>query len=169
MPTRFEIFPAIGIARFGNSPDHFIFEGPASATGPRRDGGGFMLKQAVEFRVYRIDRDVAGRITAAAEVPGPIRWTVHVANRKATANRFDGGGRRNNATGNDQQDKDLIINSGAQTVAAPGETRQLAGRFRGAPIVLGDIKEQPNGRTPVTGKRRPVQIAQRHPDRRLRG
>lgn len=146
MPTRFEIFPAIGIARFGNSLDHFVFDGPASANAPRRDGGGAMLKQAVEFRVYRVDRDASGKITAAAEVPGPVRWTVHVANRKAAAKRFSSGGRRNNATGNDQQDKDLIIDSGPQTVAAPGETRQLAGRFRGAPILLGDIKEQPNGR-----------------------
>ena len=146
MPTRFEIFPAIGVARFGNSQDHFIFDGPASASAPRRDGGGAMLKQAVEFRVYRVDRDAAGKITAAAEVPGPVRWTVHVANRKACAKRFNSGGRRNNATGNDLHDKDLIIDSGPQTVAAPGEARQLAGRFRGEAIVLGDIREQPSGR-----------------------
>lgn len=145
MPTRFEIFPAIGIARFGNSPNHFIFDGPAGATAPRRDAGG-LLKQAVEFRVYRVDRDAAGKITAAVEVPGPIRWTVHVANRKAAGRRFKDDGRRNNATGNDEQDKDLIIDSGPQTVAVPGESRPLAGRFQGAPVALGDIAERPNGR-----------------------
>src|SRR4051812_46206659 len=121
MAVQFEIYPAIGIARVGNSDRHFVFSGPASDNLPRRDPAtGLLLRQAVEFRVYRCERDPAGRITKADEVDianGAIQWAVHVANRKAAAPNFGAPGRRNNSTGDDIIDRNLIIDAGEQSVS----------------------------------------------------
>src|SRR2546430_11955574 len=120
MPVQFEIHPAIGIARVGNSDQHFVFDGPNSSNSPRRDASGRLLRQAVEFRIYRCDRDPNGRVTSAEEIStanATIQWSVHVANRKAAAPRFASDGRRNNSTGSDQADQALIIDSGVQTVS----------------------------------------------------
>src|SRR5437879_33097 len=103
MPTTFEIFPSIGIARVGNSNNHFVFAGEATFNAPRRDAAGALLRQAAEFRVYRCDRDATGKLLTAQEMTmanATIEWTAHIANRKAAAQNFRKPGRRNNSTGN---------------------------------------------------------------------
>jgi L-Lysine epsilon oxidase N-terminal/L-lysine epsilon oxidase C-terminal domain len=154
MSVRFEIHPSIGVARVGTSNRHFVFAGPASATEPRRDATG-VIRQAAEFRVYRCERDATGRMTQAEEVTAAnatIRWSVHVANRKATAERFALGlGRRNNASGNDTTDRPLIIDAGEQTVSGPGDTKSLDGAFQNKPVKLGQISVAPNGRLIFVG------------------
>src|SRR5438128_2178602 len=122
VPTTYEIHPALGIARVGNSTDtNGFFLGPEPGVNPPdkyRDGNGALKRQAARFRVYRCDRDDKGNLTAAAEVTpadGAVTWTAHPVNRKRASPRFvDAGGvntnpnvRRNNATGDDAQDKDL--------------------------------------------------------------
>ena len=153
MPVRFEIHPAIGIARVGTSNQHFVFAGPASANLPRRDASG-LIRQAAEFRIYRCDRDDSGRLTQAEEMTtanASIQWSVHVANRKAVARRFNGGGRRNNSTGNDNADRALIIDAGAQTVANPGDSKSLDGKFQNVPVNLGRLGVANNGRLIFVG------------------
>ena len=153
MPVRLEIHPAIGVARVGTSNSHFIFAGPASDNAPRRDPSG-LIRQAVAFRVYRCDRDNSGRLTHAEEVTSAsasIQWSVHVANRKAAAMRFGGGGRRNNATGNDATDRALIIDAGVQTVSNPNESKSLDGKFGTRPVNLGRITVAANGRLLFVG------------------
>lgn len=148
MPVRFEIHPAIGVARVGTSNRHFVFNGPASLSEARRDASG-VIRQAAEFRIYRCDRDASGRLTQAEEMTAAkasIKWSVHVANRKAAAPRFNGPGRRNNATGNDATDRALIIDAGSQTVSNPGDTKSLDGAFQGNAVNLGRITVAPNGR-----------------------
>jgi L-Lysine epsilon oxidase N-terminal/L-lysine epsilon oxidase C-terminal domain len=154
MAVRFEIHPSIGVARVGTSNRHFVFAGPASANEPRRDATG-VIRQAAEFRVYRCERDATGRVIQAEEVTAAnatIRWSVHVANRKATARRFSlGSGRRNNATGNDAADRAFLIDPGEQTVSTPGETKSFDGAFQNKPINLGRITVAANGRLIFVG------------------
>jgi L-Lysine epsilon oxidase N-terminal/L-lysine epsilon oxidase C-terminal domain len=154
MPVRFEIYPAIGIARVGNSNEHFVFNGPASSNGQRRDAAGALLRQAAEFRIYKCERDAAGQLIRADEMTSAnaaIQWSVHVSNRKAAAKQFRGSGRRNNSTGNDNTDRGLIIDSGEQQVSAGAETKSLKGAFLGRPVGLGEIRMVANGRLLVIG------------------
>jgi len=158
MPVRFEIHPAIGIARVGTSDQHFIFDGQNSTTTSRRDATADrkMLRQAAEFRVYKCTRDAAGKLQAADEISttgATINWSVHVANRKATAPRFlsRGSGRRNGATGDDNHDRKLIIDAGEQNVTNPGEIKNLSGSFGTRPVTLGKITAGPTGRLIFVG------------------
>ena len=84
--TRFEIHPAVGIARVGNSPDAFHFGPEVPGTLPHapagfKDGTGAIAKQAARFRVYAYGPrgEVLGEVPAAAR----IDWSVSVANKKA--------------------------------------------------------------------------------------
>jgi hypothetical protein len=92
--VRCAIFPSIGVARLGNSPEWFV--GPeAPGHGPRPEGGtfkdaaGWVKRQAARFRIYAYgpDGDVLGEVTAAN---ASIVWTVHLANKKASFRQFKG-------------------------------------------------------------------------------
>ncbi len=97
----YKIHPAIGVARVGNSQEWYL--APESAGGlplladggdfrctDFRDAGGKLRRQAARFQVFEYpDSDGAG----APVVPGKngvrsIRWTVHVANKKACWYQF---------------------------------------------------------------------------------
>jgi len=67
MPRRYRIHPAIGVARMGDSPEHFI--GPETPGVPAnwddsaakfksfRDSSGRILRQGARFRVYEYPDD----------------------------------------------------------------------------------------------------------------
>lgn len=72
MPRHFRIHPAIGAARMGNSPEHFI--GPEtpglSANSPDgvnfnsfRDAKGQILRQGARFRVFEYTEDPNGSLS----------------------------------------------------------------------------------------------------------
>jgi hypothetical protein len=90
-----KIYPGVGIARLGNSPDEF-FIGPetpgeaASPIGGFKDKAGRIKRQAARFRLYAFDKDnvCLGEVTAGDGVD--IKWTVHLANAKASYNTFLG-------------------------------------------------------------------------------
>jgi hypothetical protein len=99
MTTHYRIHPAIGIARMGNSPDHFV--GPETPGVPAnwddasqafksfRDAQGRILRQGARFRVFAYDEGTAGQLTNPQEVVvggnvTDIEWRVHLANRKAS-------------------------------------------------------------------------------------
>ena len=90
---RVAIYPGIGIARVGNSPDAFFF-GPETIGEARiddtnyRDAQGRIKRQAARFRIYGLNAagEVVKEITAA---DGEIAWSVHVANHKAGWFNFD--------------------------------------------------------------------------------
>src|SRR6266571_1199415 len=105
MTTRYRIHPAIGIARMGNSPDHFIgpetpgvpanWDGSAAEFKSFRDSSGRILRQGARFRVYEYPDDSDGEDGAPREVVVgdeivDIEWRVHLANRKASFYVFDG-------------------------------------------------------------------------------
>src|SRR3954447_3047147 len=137
---RVKIHPAIGIARVGNSPEHYFIgpEVPGAFDPP--DGGykedvqeGNVLlprvkRQAARFRVYAYgpDGQAPREITAA---DASISWTVHLANKKGEWDRFAGregedlplDARRPGAKRNgDVEDRaSLVIDPGARSVTGP--------------------------------------------------
>ncbi|MEM1319946.1 MAG: LodA/GoxA family CTQ-dependent oxidase [Bacteroidota bacterium] len=88
------IYPAIGIARVGNSPDEY-FIGPTipgqSVVDPDdfRDPMGRIKRQAAKFYIYAKDKDgnILGELTEEHGVK--IDWKVDVANKKAAWYNFD--------------------------------------------------------------------------------
>lgn len=87
------IYPAIGVARVGNSPEHFL--GPTIpgqiATDPDdfRDAEGRIKRQAAKFFIYAHDKDgnIIGELNDSHGVS--IDWRVDVANKKAAWYNFD--------------------------------------------------------------------------------
>ncbi|MBV9492417.1 MAG: LodA/GoxA family CTQ-dependent oxidase [Verrucomicrobia bacterium] len=158
MVETYEIHPSIGIARVGNSEHYFI--GPEPDGGPprsHRDAQGKLLRQAARFRLFRCLRSAAGNLTEASEIKADdmeeLTWSIHVANRKGVAQRLHGSGRRNEATGDDKQDRDLIIDPGEQSVSLGG-TESVAlnqGKFRNETVGLGGIRLEQSGRLVFCG------------------
>src|SRR5438477_11056231 len=99
MPGRFRIHPAIGVARLGNSTDHFV--GPESPGVPAnwddstgqfrsfRDASGRILRQGARFRVFEYPAAPGGggatprEVVVGVEIVD-IEWRVHLANKKAS-------------------------------------------------------------------------------------
>ena len=112
----FRIHPAIGVARVGNlDPDHPRFDfiiGPEIPDHGPTDGlsgmpvkeyksDGLIKPQAARFRVFQYEYDQNGRLTPTKEIvpQNPtkgkpyvksIKWTVHLANCKASFYEEDG-------------------------------------------------------------------------------
>ena len=158
------IYPAIGIARLGNSKTSF-FVGPerpgdrAAPAGGYKDARCAVRRQAARFRLYGFDAagELLGEITAA---DAAIEWTVHVANRKADARQFDGlnpnAALRNTAalpgvapiTDRSQ----LIIDPGPRTLSGTNQKAVFdTGSFLGTPVPLGEIRTDTKGRLVVLG------------------
>jgi len=90
-----KIFPPIGIARLGKSPDGYFIgpERPVPPTVPDggfRDGAGLIKRQAARFRLFGFDEKgkLMGEVTF--DQAAAITWTVRIANTKAAADRFFG-------------------------------------------------------------------------------
>jgi hypothetical protein len=157
MSVTYEIHPAIGVARVGNSASvkgYFVGPEPAVTEKAYRDGetapgiartparstfrdaNGALLRQAVRFRVFKVTTDAQGKVLKkeALAPETPIQWGVRLANRKAVAPRFDDPGTLRNGG-----DPACLIDSGLQriaTVGAPGQ--ELAGQFRKQKVTLGN-------------------------------
>jgi hypothetical protein len=90
--ARYAIYPGIGIARVGNSPDEYFIGPEAPGEVPQPEGGykdaaGRVKRQAARFRIYGLDKDgkAVKEITAA---DAEITWRVHVANRRPGGTSF---------------------------------------------------------------------------------
>ena len=176
------IYPAIGIARVGNSPTAYFF-GP-EVPGPHpadpdnfRDAEGRIKRQAQRFRLYGLNAAgaVIKEITAQ---DGEITWTVHLANKKAAWYQFKlaldipaAKGQlagslptsvlRRNQTIVGAQRKQLVIDPGPRsisgaTVNALGGNPQYAfdtGKFFGKNVYLGELRTDDQGHLLVLGGR----------------
>jgi hypothetical protein len=95
----------MGVARMGNSPDHFLAsETPGvpvnwnDGTGTFRsfrDSEGRILRQGARFRVFEYEEDPSGNLSNPREISiagevTDIEWRVHLANRKASFFAFHG-------------------------------------------------------------------------------
>jgi len=169
MPTTYEIHPAIGICRVGDS-DEFHF-GPDPFEVPPtiyRDStpSKKLKKQAVRFRVFKCDRNADGSLAAFSEITTAggfiIEWTVELANRKATADALEAGipTPRNRTQSNRAL---LAITPGAKSISGisvpPVEFDNcvfLGHQLRntaGQNVTLGAIRTDDHGRLIVTGGR----------------
>jgi len=159
-----KIYPAIGVARLGNSTTSFFIgpERPGDRTPPAggyKDARCRVRRQAARFRVYGFDAAGAlvGEITAA---DAKIEWTVHLANRKADARQFDALNanaplRNSAAIPNVAPVSDraqLVIDPGARTLTAPHQSALFdTGMFLGSPVALGEMRTDRNSRLLVLG------------------
>src|ERR1700741_2206113 len=108
---RYQIHPAIGVARVGNAErtgNDFFFIGPEipevppnfdTATNTYRDfktAAGTVKPQAARFRIFEYEKGADGKFHPSGEVglgdgrTTKITWTVHLANRKANFCNFQG-------------------------------------------------------------------------------
>jgi hypothetical protein len=170
-----KIHPAIGVARIGNSGEA-PFIGPESPDqapgepGTYKDASGAIRRQAARFRVYGYN--AAGEVVRELK-PGEsgvteIRWTVHLANKKAAWYQFhlpldipEGNtlaatqyARRNaDVTGADR--KKLVIDPGSRSVrGSAAETQKFDnGKIMGKAVYLGEISTRSDGRLLVLGGR----------------
>jgi L-Lysine epsilon oxidase N-terminal/L-lysine epsilon oxidase C-terminal domain len=162
------IYPPIGIARVGNSPDEFFIgpevpEPPAKPPGFYRDRDGRLKRQAARFRVYGVDGE--GRIVrelSAKDSRATIRWSVKLANTKAAWYTFQIAldipeatmaaptTLRNAAVADRTQ---LAITPSERQVEGPdaGPERFDDGSFMGEPVYLGEIRTDDEGRLIVLG------------------
>jgi hypothetical protein len=158
MSTTYEIHPAIGVARMGDStePDGFFLapEPGLPVVSSHRDAAGNLKRQAARFRIFRCERDENGRLTNATEismVDSTVEWTVTLANRKSCGPRLVGVGRRNDGSGDDE--KTLSITPGSRTLKRPKGSAQLDdGKFRNTSVSLGEIRTtDPEGHLLILG------------------
>lgn len=100
-----QIHPGIGLARVGNSPEHFIgpeapgvLSDPGGSGGPGPDGGNYkdsnnlLKRQAQRYRIYGYDKagNVVTEIDGTTEGVASVEWKVHVRNMKAANYAFEG-------------------------------------------------------------------------------
>lgn len=160
--VRAAIYPAIGIARVGNSEDEF-FIGPEipwpdnKPAGFYKDGAGALKRQAARFRIFGLNAagDVVRELTADE---ADITWTVHVANKKAAWYEFaqaldlqsTGPAARRNANFQGEDRKQLVIDPGPISISGPNkggaQYRFDQGRFVGEPVYLGELRTDDAGR-----------------------
>lgn len=151
----YRIHPAIGFARVGNSPDAWYLEPPGVGRLPTEHGpsgeerpvtefkqAGQVKRQAARFRVYRHEEGRPPVEVSPGEGLQSVRWTVHVANKKAAWYNFQelqgdvmlgadntyekqGVPLRNAKVKGDDERRKLIIDPGPRTLDAPGGWVQL--------------------------------------------
>lgn len=102
----YRIHPALGFARLGNADPSTYFIGPEApgygplgeapgTTAPPYKVDGKVKPQAVRFRLYEygyVDNRLVPLREVTLDTPGvvDIRWSVHLANKKASFNKFGG-------------------------------------------------------------------------------
>lgn len=152
-----KIHPAIGIARVGNSPAEF-FVGPETPGLHTLPSGGYkdksyrVKRQAARFRLFGYDRH--GHLVKELDArDATIRWTVHLANKKAAWHRFDGLDQHTQPRNAAIPDREkLTIDPGARVVSGLMQTSRFdSGKFLGTTVPLGEIRTDERGRLLVLG------------------
>lgn len=157
----FKIFPGIGIARLGNSPDAFFIGPeapgivPAPGGGSYRDSSGRMKRQGARFRIYEYSTDEYGHEKVVREITdadATISWRVHLVNRKAAGLKFppDQAGTQRNDHVADR--RSLVIDAGEQPISGVDQSAgPFGGTFKCTPVKLGDLRTDAGGRLVVLG------------------
>jgi len=165
--VRAAIHPAIGVARVGNSSAGYfigpqVIDPPAEPSGFYRDARGALKRQVALFRVYGYNEagEVVRELTANMD---EIRWSVHLANRKAAwyqwvialdlpeASKIALPMRNADAVGLNARER-LVIDGGRREVAgATTGAVPFIGKFEEQPVYLGEISTDAAGRLMVFG------------------
>lgn len=151
----YKVHPAIGVARVGNSPEHYLAperpgglpllpDGRPFTPADFRDAEGRMRRQGARFTVFRYDEGGEGAEGGGPGVPvepgrdgvARIEWTVHVANKKAVWYEFfvnagqDGYAPdhplRNAAVTDPAERVKLIVDPGPRTLTGPGQSAEFS-------------------------------------------
>lgn len=167
--VRYAIYPGIGIARVGNSPDEYFIgpEAPGQVPDPDggfKDGAGRVKRQAARFRIYGLN-EAGEAIREITADDAEITWRVHVANRKAAWYQFENAmdlgpkyakttsPRNKTITGNDRQK--LLIDPGSRSISGRNTTgddyKFDSGEFMGTKVPLGELRTDEAGRLLVLG------------------
>ncbi|MGB5081592.1 MAG: LodA/GoxA family CTQ-dependent oxidase [Burkholderiales bacterium] len=155
--TTLKIFPPIGIARLGDSPEFFIGpERPGDLTPPTdgyRDASCRIKRQGARFRLYAYDENGQlmldnGKPKEITLADGAISWTVELANTKASWQRFVGHSESPNLRNASVANRaTLEITPGARTLNGPNQAAAFnTGQFLGKFVALGDMHTDTNGR-----------------------
>lgn len=170
--VRAAIHPGIGIARMGDAPNAFFVGPEVTAPPPEepgfyRDAGGALKRQAARFRIYGYNAagEVVRELTAEN---ADIRWTAHLANRKADWYRFitamdipetaDLTVPLRNAAIKGPARQTLAIDPGPRSivgasVSGGAEYSFDTGEFKGEKVYLGELQTDAAGRLLVLGGR----------------
>jgi len=168
--VRAAIYPGIGIARVGNSPDEFFIgaEAPGMLPGMKdgvvdeqfryKDKKNRVKRQAARFRIYGFD--ASGKVVKELTLDDKevkITWSVHVANIKANWYQFnnamdlpieiamDAVQRNNKIFGTDRQQ--LLIDPGAHSISGKDKKgAELVGQFLDHDVPLGELRTDEKGR-----------------------
>lgn len=167
-----KIHPAIGIARVGNSTKQ-AFIGPESpdqpplSPGSYKDSSGKVIRQAARFRLYGYNQE--GKVVRELKLGDPdvteIKWSVHLANKKAAWYQFHipldipeavslkpEQRRRRNATVTGTARKGLVGDAGRQTIhASKSETATFDAKIMKKSVSFGSASTQSDGRLLVVG------------------
>jgi hypothetical protein len=150
-----KVFPGIGTARVGNSPEYFIGpESPGSVPNlgeNYKDANGLLKPQASRFRVFGYDANdnLVAEITHDPENGVEVEWDVHMRNLKAANYAFQGKfgfnpdqyrnpGVLPNKSGTDPNSRDsLIIDPGPKTISGLNQNNESAVQLDGGTIFSG--------------------------------
>lgn len=169
--VRAAIHPAIGVARLGNSTEEYFLAPEVTDPLPERPGfyreagSGALKRQAARFRVYGLD--ATGRaVVELTAANADIRWTAHLANKKAAWYKFELAlDIPEAALAQPSERRNADISDRARLTIDPG-SRQIAGRdqrgpqyqfdtgaFMGQAVYLGELRTDADGRLIVLGGR----------------
>jgi hypothetical protein len=161
--VRAAVHPAIGLARVGNSPTEYfigpeVIDAEPEKPGFYRDAFGALKRQAARFRIYGYNAagEVVHELTADW---ADIRWTVHVANRKAAWYQWtmaldvpEAAGSTiplRNANVPGPRRGQLVIDAGPRSIKGKdtqGAAYELRGQFQETRVYLGEIRTDSHGR-----------------------
>ncbi len=134
-----QIFPAIGIARIGNSTEWYLgpeLPFPAAPVPPTdgayKDDQCRIKRQAQRFRLWGFFSDNTDRELTLAD--GTITWTAHLVNAKPVARAGE-----------------PSIDGALQTFDTPGVIKSFVGTYMSASVPLGDAEIDGEGRLIVRG------------------
>jgi hypothetical protein len=143
--TQVKIYPPIGIARIGNSPEWYIgpelpfpSPPPVPSDDKYKDNQCRIRRQGQRFRLWGYFNDGSNRELTATD--GAIQWTVHLANAKGVFRGEPAG----------------LIDPGSRTLNGPNDSASFAnGTYtysgQSVEVPLGDALTDQDGRLVVMG------------------
>lgn len=172
--TYAKIFPPIGIARVGNSPDQFFVgpEAPGIVPSPAdgyKDPAGRIKRQGARFRLFGFGKDGSvSELTTEHPAVARITWKVRLANKKAEWFRFAGAKRVAEILGGAEKDRrnaaviggdraGLIIGPSSASISGKDQRSDaLSGTFKipgfdPKTVTLGELRTDAAGRLIVLG------------------
>ncbi|MFF4219218.1 LodA/GoxA family CTQ-dependent oxidase [Streptomyces nondiastaticus] len=171
--VRAAIHPAIGVARIGDSTEEFFLgpeveDAPPLPTGSYKDATGALKRQAARFRVYGYNAagDVVAELTSDS---ADLKWTVHVANKKAAWYQFQlaldipeaaqaPATTLRNANVPQTERHRLVIDPGPRSIRGSNRSGKPeyvfdTGTFMDRPVYLGELRTDAAGRLLFLGGR----------------